>query len=147
MNGTFSIAASLAAGIMGFSLVYTADDIVNPPSQKALVLELLRYNNDGTVTQRLSGDIAADWSARISREVDGITSVLCEGQGKGKGLYVGDEATFTTDVWTGGDCPTLQNGDILTASWEYRNEYGYFVTTFGEVVVGADQHGTASAVE
>ena len=135
MSGAITYTAIGCAAVLGFSVSYTANDFAEAPMRN-LVLEELRYNGDGTVTQRLSGDIPADWAANIVRVSNGMTQVLCTGQGIASGIYIGSEDTYSTDVWTGADCPALISGDVGKASWTYKNEHGFTVTTIGQFVVG-----------
>ena len=121
---------------LGFSVSWTVADFSATAPPRSLNLEFLQYNNDGTVTQRLSGDITADWTASILREVDGVIEVLCDGQGDGQGIYEGLTTTYTTATWVGDDCPPLQPGDIGRAGWTYINEAGTVVTITGRFLVG-----------
>ena len=136
MNGPFTFTAAAFALVAGFSITNTTFDLVSDHPPTALTLELLRYNGDGTVTQRLSGDLAASWVARITRIEDGLNRKLCAGAGDAQAIYTGVDSTWTVNDWVGDECPPLQSGDILAAAWTYTNEFGYLVTTTGSFVVG-----------
>jgi len=136
MNGPFTFGAAAFALVAGFSITNTTIDLVADHPPAALTLELLRYNGDGTVTQRLSGNLSADWVARITRIENGVNRLLCAGQGDAKAIYTGEDSTWSVNDWVGDECPPLQPGDIGAAAWSYINEFGFKVETTGSFVVG-----------
>jgi len=137
MNGPFTFTAAAFALVAGFSITNTTIDLVSDHPPAALTLELLRYNGNGTVTQRLSGNLSADWVARITRIEGGINRLLCAGSGDKKAIYTGENSTWSVDDWVGDKCPELQPGDIGAAAWSYINEFGFKVETTGSFIVGA----------
>jgi len=139
MNMPFTIGAACMACYLGFSVSRDAIKIIDP-APRALVLEVLKYNPDGTVTQKLSGNITAQWSARVHRQNGALTTVLCSGPLQTEtGVYVGNESTWAMNDWVGDDCPELQAGDEARAAWEYRNDAGILVTVIGRFVVPAEE--------
>ena len=136
MNGPFTFTAAAFALVAGFSITNTTIDLVAQHPPTALTLEVLKYNGDGTVTQRLSGNLSADWVARITRTENGVNRLLCAGAGDAKAIYTGEDSTWSVKDWVGDECPPLQPGDIGSAAWTYTNEFGYLVTTTGSFVVG-----------
>ena len=135
MNTPFMLMAGAFALVASFSITNTAFDLASQAPPRSLVLELLQYNPDNTVTQRLSGDIAASWVTRITRIENGISKHLCSGSGLAKGIYTGVSSTWTVDDWVGAQCPEVLPGDIGTAIWTYTNQFGYEVATTGRFVV------------
>lgn len=125
---------ALSGGLVAIVISGAINAIVPDVPPRILVLERLEYNDDGTVTQKLSGGIPADWSAQIVRHVDGVQRVLCSGSARGP-VYDGETQTYTTDDWTFDDCPDLQPGDIGTASWEYSTETGATMSITDKFVV------------
>jgi len=136
MNGPFTFTAAAFALVAGFSITNSTIDLVADHPPASLTLELLRYNGNGTVTQRLSGNLSADWVARITRTENGVNRLLCAGAGDAKAIYTGEDSTWSVKDWVGDECPPLQPGDIGSAAWTYTNEFGYLVTTTGSFVVG-----------
>lgn len=134
MNGAVTTTAAMVAAAFGFSLTWTLSDLTAPPTRN-LTLELLQYNGDGTVTQRLSGGVPAMWTARITRPAEPAAILLCSGSGDTPGIYTGQVSTWSTSDWTGDDCPPLRPGDVLSAAWTYQNHEGFLVTTIGQVIV------------
>ena len=136
MNGPVTLAAGIVSAVLSFSVMWTgqeiAEDVTTP---RTLTLDRLQYNNDGTVTQQVSGGIPADWAAQIVRMNGDVSSVLCSGYGRGPG-YVGEVQTYTTSDWTFDECPTLVVGDVGTASWEFTNEAGLVISITGKFIVG-----------
>lgn len=136
MNSPLSISVVALAGVFGFTFTTTAIEYADV-DPRSLALEVLQYNDDGTVTQKISGGLPADWAAQITRNVGGVDEVLCSGRGRGP-IYDGSEVTYSTSDWTFDDCPPLVSGDIGISSWEYVNENGTPVTISGRFVVGED---------
>ena len=133
MNIPFTTTAAVIAGYLGFSI---STDVATVMEPRSLTLETLHYNDDQTVTQRLSGNISAMWSVRVHRTVAGVTSLLCEGAGDTPGIYTGNTSTWSVSDWVGDDCPPLLPGDNARAAWEYVNDTGTPVTVIGTFIVG-----------
>lgn len=133
MNTPFTALAAGVAAYLGFSLT---TDVVQLAAPRTLTLNYLRLNDDGTVTQQLSGGVAADWSVRVHRVENGVSTILCAGKGSVPGVYTGSTDTWTMNEWVGDDCPDLAPGDEAFAAWEYVNDTGTPVTVIGTIVVG-----------
>lgn len=131
MSFTHTVVGSTLLALGAISLI----DVASPGAPRLhLSLERLDYA-DGIVTQQLSGDIEARWSANISRLVDGGLVILCEGHGTEPGIYRGEITPYSPSEWTGGDCPPLESGDVGEASWTYLNEHGLRIIITGHFTV------------
>jgi len=89
---------------------------------------------DGMVTQshRVFGSdiIQATWAANVTRGRRYVCS------GGGFGIYEQDSVlTMSLDEWVGDDCPELEKGDKLKASWEWSGDDGIRYQVSGMVVV------------
>ena len=90
------------------------------PEAYALQIEYFGWNwNNYTIEQHIipvgALIIPATWTAEITR--NGV--ILCRGSDVGN--YEGQFSAFTPDSWTGSQCPIIQEGDTLVASWEYTS--------------------------
>ena len=117
MNDIISVVASVL--LFGFAGNTVGGFVGDWTTQDPIGMQLVNISyENGYVTQRHevigAVSIIADWAAQIQRN----DVVLCSGGAKATYNGVTDKR-MTVDVWVGDDCPDLQSGDILTASWEY----------------------------
>lgn len=113
-----STVALLSLGI-GASVGNLVNDLWHWKGPSLSVAEFSYNPATDTVTQRLAidgrGPVQATWAVRIDRP--GADRALCEGTGTS--AYVGSRAVLPLENWASPDCPELQTGDVLRATWRW----------------------------
>lgn len=126
-------------GIIGAAVVsvgLTAAGFLKTDPREMSVVKLEYDPARNAVTQHIGvrgGPIIAEWRASAYRDAGQVRQILCSGGGQGQ--YRGVEVEFPLNNWTGDECPAVQPGDVLAATWQYQLSDGTVVTISAEEVV------------
>lgn len=146
MNGPFSTIALAASAIIGFSLVWTVDDLIAPQAPFMSISELdVIGSNVRSVRQIREPDRISDWQVLVF-ELDG-NAPLCETfsgpeEGQGWSYYEAGyyERLMTLDDWVGdeGCYDRLEPGIYgMSVTWTPRDS-SPAVNAYTEFTVAQD---------
>lgn len=140
MQNTIIAAAAGGLAVVGLNFgigaVSIFEAVTSKPQPYAMQLKALHFNG-GEIGQNIivTGNqrVPAQWTAQITRN----GKMICAGSGHF--AYEPRDGTkvkwLTPSEWTGDECPPLQDGDVASAVWQYRNVYGFAERTSGELTI------------
>lgn len=122
----------LTSGIVGIGGYKVVEPVIEP-KPRSMQLETLVFDGEKFTQKHIVKGtklLPAAWTAQIRRGSEPI----CEGNGPG--IYENKKETMLgINDWVGDICPKLEDGDVATATWEYKTEKGFHEIIGGKIVI------------